>query len=253
LAYWNGSTSPGNSGATDWGWLILPYLKHGSAGTYNSQDPTGIWALYKDKDTLSGNRPDLAWYDSEKVQTYAVHPQLFRFEPGPVSPTTLAMVGAPKSGPDDDGKRPFKLGQVRRSAEILMLMDSSQFYNNGLGDNTWASFTTLWAMQAISTNYCQNWATLAEAQQQFPNGPDAGLNKDYKNDGDMTYDTGPNGATGNNMRFRHMKNTVANALFLDGHVGTFHWKRPGFGGSDLQFKNFILDDLRKQDMKFAGS
>ena len=54
------------------------------------------------------------------------------------------------------------------------------------------------------------------------------------------------------MRFRHLGNTVANALFVDGHVGSFHWKRPGFGGSDLEFKNFILDDLRKQDMKFTG-
>ena len=54
------------------------------------------------------------------------------------------------------------------------------------------------------------------------------------------------------MRFRHLKNTTANALFVDGHVGSFHWKRPGFGGSDILFKNFILDDLRKQDMKFTG-
>jgi prepilin-type processing-associated H-X9-DG protein len=108
-------------------------------------------------------------------------------------------------------------------------------------------------MQAVSTNYCQNWATLADCQQQFPQGPDAGLNKDYATDGAMIYDMGPNGATGNIIRFRHMKNRIANALFLDGHVGSFHWSRPGFGGSDLQFRNFILDDLRKQDMKFFGS
>jgi prepilin-type processing-associated H-X9-DG protein len=254
LGYWNGSSSPSNSGATDWGWLILPYLKHGSSGTYNDQDPTGIWRLYKDKDTVSGTRPDLVWYDSEKVQTYAVHPQLFRFAPGPINPVTLDSQGAPAAGSNDDGKKPFKLGQVRRSTEIIMMMDSSQI-GDMLGQNTWAADTVLWAMQTTTTNYCQNWATFADCQQQFPQGPDAGFNKDYATQGAMLYGDPAIGASGpgNDIRFRHMKNTVANALFLDGHVGSFHWKRPGFGGSDLQFKNFILDDLRKQDMKFFGS
>jgi prepilin-type N-terminal cleavage/methylation domain-containing protein/prepilin-type processing-associated H-X9-DG protein len=253
LGYWSGETSPrGTADGTDWGWLILPYMKHGSAGTYADQDPTGIWKLYKDKDTVSGNNPTLTWYDSEKVQTYAVHPQLFRFAPGPVNPVTLDyQSGTGRSGPDDDGKKPFKVGQIRRSAEILMMMDSSQL-GDGIGQNTWAADTTLWMIQGESTHYCQNWATLADCQQQFPQGPDAGLNKDYDNRGAMQYDSGPNGATGTNMRFRHIKNTTANALFVDGHVGSFHWKHPGFGGSDLQFRNFILDDLRKQDMKFTG-
>src|ERR1700688_1114042 len=35
LYYWDGYTSPPNNpGATDWGWLILPYLKGGTTGTY---------------------------------------------------------------------------------------------------------------------------------------------------------------------------------------------------------------------------
>jgi prepilin-type N-terminal cleavage/methylation domain-containing protein/prepilin-type processing-associated H-X9-DG protein len=250
LGYWNGNGDPTGKGATDWGWLILPYMKHGSSGTYSDQDPTGIWKLYKDKDTISGSNP-ASWYDPEKVQTYAVHPQLFRFAPGPVDPITLNYSGGnAKPGPDDDGKRPFKLGQIRRASEIVMMMDSSQI-GDILGQNTWASDTMLWIMQGESTHYCHNWATLADCQTQFPNGPDAGLNKDYPNSGAMQYDTGPNGATGTDIRFRHMRNTIANALFADGHVDSFRWKRPGFGGSDLQFKNFILDDLRKQDMKFT--
>jgi len=255
IGWWSGETSPrGNADGTDWGWLILPYLKHGSSGTYADQDPTGIWRLYKDKDTVSGSNTTLTWYDSEKVQTYAVHPQLFRFAPGPVNPATLDyQPGTGRPGPDDDGKKPFKVGQIRRSAEIIMMMDSSQI-GDLLGPNTWASDTQLWMMQGPTTSWCQNWATLAECQQQFPQGPDAGFNKDYANQSAMLYGdafgaTGP----GNDMRFRHLKNTTANALFVDGHVGSFHWKRPGFGGSDILFKNFILDDLRKQDMKFLGS
>src|SRR6185295_12518055 len=97
---------------------------------------------YKDKDTISGHST-ASWYNSEKVQTYGVHPQLFRFAPGPVDPITLNYSGAnAKPGPDDDGKKPFKLGQIKRSAEIVMMMDAAQI-GDLLGPNTWAADTTL--------------------------------------------------------------------------------------------------------------
>jgi prepilin-type processing-associated H-X9-DG protein len=54
------------------------------------------------------------------------------------------------------------------------------------------------------------------------------------------------------IRFRHLNNRRANALFADGHVGSFTWNRAGLGGSDLQFRNFILDDMRNQDLRFVG-
>lgn len=249
LGYWSGDF-PGNKGATDWGWLILPYLKKGSSGVYADLDPVGIWTLYKDKDTVSGNYMAAPWYDSEKVQTYSVHPHLFRFAPGPVDRSTLQYFpNALDAGPDNDGMKPFKLGQIRRSSEMIMMMDAVQF-SDQLGPNTWASDATLYAIQSKSTNYCHNWATLKDCEQQFPNGPDAGFNKDYFSHAALDNDGNPATGTGIDVRFRHMKNTVANALFADGHVGAFHWKRPGIGGSDLQFRNFILDDMRRNEMRF---
>src|SRR5438045_9682184 len=38
LGYWAGGGDLNTQGATDWGWLILPYLKKGSSGTFNDQD-----------------------------------------------------------------------------------------------------------------------------------------------------------------------------------------------------------------------
>src|ERR1700761_9137119 len=39
INYWNGESSPSPAdAATDWGWLILPYMKSGSVGTYTGQD-----------------------------------------------------------------------------------------------------------------------------------------------------------------------------------------------------------------------
>ncbi len=250
LNYWNGESDTNVTAhpGTDWGWLILPYMKTGSAGTYSDQDPTVIWKLYKDKDTVSG-ASNASWYDSEKVQTYSVHPILFRYQPGTLNADGSYSSGHAKPGPDDDGQKPFKYSQIRRTSEIIMMMDAVQI-GDELGPNTWASDAKLWMIQGESTSYCQNWATLQQCQQKWPLGPDAGLNKDYQNSGAMQYDTGPNGATGINIRFRHMKNTQANALFCDGHTGSFRWNRPGFGGSELQFKNFILDDNRTQDEIF---
>ncbi len=255
INYWNGESdqnwvpNPNLKPGTDWGWLILPYLKVGSRGSYADQDPTVIWKIYKDKDTISGtyNAP---WYDSEKVQTYSVHPILFRYQPGPLNHDGTYSAGSAKPGPDDDGQRPFKISQIHRPTEVIMVMDAAQIGDELGAANTWASDAKLWMIQGMSTNFCQNWATLAQCQQQFPNGPDAGLNKDYANSSAMQYDTGPNGATGSDMRFRHLRNTIANAVFCDGHVGSFRFNRPGFGGSDLAFRNFILDDNRSQDQIF---
>jgi prepilin-type N-terminal cleavage/methylation domain-containing protein/prepilin-type processing-associated H-X9-DG protein len=249
INYWNGESAPVPADAsTDWGWLVLPYLKSGSAGNYSAQDPTGIWKLYKDKDTISGGNTS-SWYHSEEVQTYSVHPILFRFEPGPLNADGTYSAGQAKPGPADDGQKPFKLAQVRRSSDIIMIMDAVQI-GDEIGPNTWSSDAKFWLLQGISTNYCHNWATLQQAQTQFPKGPDAGLNKDYINSGAMLYDTGANGATGTDVRYRHMNNKQANAVFCDGHASSFHWTRPGFGGTDMQFKNFILDDNRVQDEIF---
>jgi prepilin-type N-terminal cleavage/methylation domain-containing protein/prepilin-type processing-associated H-X9-DG protein len=248
LYYWNGVTSPNSEGATDWAWLILPYLKRGTIGAYSGTDPGGIWALFKDKDTVSGSHT-AAWYDSEKVQTYGVHPHLFRYAPGPLNVDLTYSAANAKPGPEDDGKKPFKLSQIRRSGEIIMMMDAVQL-GDGMGaPNTWASHADLWLIQGDGTGWCQNWATLQQAQTQFPKGPDAGFNKDYATTNDMLA-AHANGGAATQIRYRHLNNRQANALFADGHVGSFRWKRAGLGGSDLQFRNFILDDMRNQDLKF---
>lgn len=248
LNYWTGEGSPNPAAAaTDWGWLILPYLKTGSVGTYTGVDPTGIWRLYKDKDTKSGSN-SAAWYNSEEVQTFSVHPILFRFEPGPLNADGSYSAGSAQPGLPA-GQRPFKVSQITRTSDIIMIMDAVQI-GDELGADTWSSDAKLWMIQGVSTNYCQNWATLQQCATNWPQGPDAGMNKDYDNSGAMQYDTGPNGATGIDVRFRHMNNTEAHAVFCDGHAGVFHWKHPGFGGTDMQFRNFILDDNRVYDEIF---
>jgi prepilin-type processing-associated H-X9-DG protein len=256
LYYWNGDADPTNTGATDWAWLILPYMKKGAPGNYAGTDPGGIWALYKDKDTISGTF-SAPWYDSEKVQTYGVHPHLFRFAPGPLNPDMTYAAANAKPGPEDDGKKPFKISQIRRPTDILMVADAVQI-GDALGPGTWASHADLWLIQGNGTAWCQNWtalgpkgeSVLSQVQAQYPKGPDAGFNKDYPTTAAMTSAWGPAGAAAIQIRFRHLNNRRANAVFVDGHAGSFTWKRSGLGGSDLEFKNFILDNMYLNDLKY---
>lgn len=250
IYYWNGDADPTGTGATDWGWLILPYLKSGSIGTYNGVDPGKIWTLYDDKDTISGQAGSSSSYNSQEVQTYGVLTALFRFAPGPLNRDLTYNKALAQPGAQDDGDKPFKVAQIRRPSDTIMMMDAAQIGNQGV---PWSSDADLWLIQGsyVQDQWFQPGGLLAYCVQNWPQGPDAGMNKDYATYADMESDTGPNDAMGNDLRFRHMNNTQANALFCDGHCETFHWKHPGTGGTDLQFRNFILDDYRTVDLHFA--
>ena len=152
---------------------------------------------------------------------------------------------------------------VKRPSDIIMVMDAAQIANEGLSDptltGTWDADADLWAIQGGS--YQSN--LLAYQSKGYPSflayeihlvgpNPDAGLNQDWLSYSQMTgaQVRTPFPSNGNDLRFRHKGNTQANALFFDGHVDSFTYKHPGTGGSDLQWKNFILDDYRWGDIKW---
>jgi len=280
IYYWNGVGDWTGTGATDWGWEILPYLKTGSTGTYSAnsnQSPGTLWKLYKDTDTVRGTYipgsytvgggPLFPQYSPDQVQTYGVLTAPFRFYPGLFSPKTGYYVTTPTPSSQTVGAHPMKVEQVKRPADIIFVMDASQIGNQGIGVFGSSTYLGTWCADA-DLNYIQNegeqnlWSShtnpLAYAEENYPGVPgypagsvDAGLNKDYSTYNAMYTDSGPNYAQGNDIRFRHMNNTQANALFADGHCGSFHFKHPGYGGTDLQFKNFLLDDYRLEDLKLV--
>jgi prepilin-type N-terminal cleavage/methylation domain-containing protein/prepilin-type processing-associated H-X9-DG protein len=268
LYYWNGDGDPpgAQNGATDWGWLILPYIKGGSSGTYAGQDAGALWALFKDKDTVdgtyqpSGPTAPYPQYSPAKTETYSVLTWPFHFAPGYMTlngyidnsaptPTTFATAG----------EVPYKIGQVNRSSDMIEVMDAAQIGNQGLQttglSGTWACDADLWDIQSNFQSYLFTyWQNpLAYYAKTFPNGPDAGFNQDWQDYNQMTGTVvhTPFFSAGNDLRFRHLNNTQGNALMFDGHVETFHWKHPGSGGTDLQFKNFILDNYRWPDIKWV--
>jgi len=196
-------------------------------------------------------------YSPDKVQTYGVLSALFRFEPGPL--TNVTTYKTTLAGPGRNGSAPFKLEQIKRPSDIIMVMDAAQIGNEGLYpkypnlSGTWAADADLWNIQASQVQF--DWykpGLLLYCQTFWPNGPDAGFNQDWTTYNDMENATyGPFNSMRNDLRFRHMNNTQANALFADGHCGSFSWKHPGSGGTDLQFKNFILDDYKTEYLNWA--
>jgi prepilin-type N-terminal cleavage/methylation domain-containing protein/prepilin-type processing-associated H-X9-DG protein len=267
IYYWNGdgdNTVP--NGATDWTFLLLPYFnKSGATGTYAGNDAGSLAAIYKDKDTFDGTyhpaspTAPMGTYDPAKQQNYSVLTWPFHFQPGLVDgqlqPTTPAQ-----PGPQDDGEIPYKVGMVKRPSEIIAVGDAAQIANEGLANTgltgTWMADADFWAIQGASfqSNLLVYWKDpLGGFVSASPNGlPDAGLNQDWQ---DYAHMTGARNTQyksfGNDLRFRHMNNTQMNALMFDGHVESFHYKHPGNGGSDLQFRNFILDNYRWGDIKWS--
>ena len=239
IAYWDGYTSPNLEGATDWAWLILPYMKKGASGVYSGMEPDQLWVLFKDKDTVTGSSTDA--FDAEKVQTYGVNQILFGFAPGGLQADgyPLRNNGAPGSG--DDAKRPFKLGQIKNGSEMILILDAAQIGNQGARPNSWAADADLTFLQG--TNYDCRMLGLEAMAAKYPQGVDSGMNKDYASYVHLQIDKGPNNARGNDMRFRHMKNAQANALLADGSAKSFRYNRPGPGGCEIEWRNLIPREL----------
>jgi prepilin-type N-terminal cleavage/methylation domain-containing protein/prepilin-type processing-associated H-X9-DG protein len=274
LYYWNGDGDPTipTNGATDWSFLLLPYFNRaGATGTYAGNSAGSLGAIYKDKDTIDGtyvpasSTAPMATYDPSMQQNYSVLTWPFHFAPGLVNSNlqyTTSGTYAAQPGPQDDGEVPYKVGMVKRPSDIIMVMDASQIAQEGLPSGstltgTWMADADLWNIQSsFQSNLIANpFSLLSYYTKYYPNGPDAGLNQDWQTYTQMTSMrvTTPFYSLGNDLRFRHMNNTQSNALFFDGHCDSFHYKHAGSGGTDLQFKNFILDDYRWGDIKWQSA
>jgi prepilin-type N-terminal cleavage/methylation domain-containing protein/prepilin-type processing-associated H-X9-DG protein len=281
IYYWNGDGDPTKpNGATDWTFLLLPYFNRaGATGTYAGNTAGSLGAIYKDKDTIDGtyvpanSTAPFATYDPSMQQNYSVLTWPFHFAPGLFSTdgdydgeTGGKNGGTAYPGPQDDGEVPYKIGMVKRPSEIIEVMDAAQIGNEGFPSGstltgTWMADADLWDIQnSFQSNlflYPYNLAAwyMSQSGGGFVNGPDAGFNTDWQTYNQMTSKrtSTPFFSIGNQLRFRHMSNTQSNALFFDGHCDSFHYKHPGSGGTDLQFKNFILDDYRWEDMKWDSS
>jgi prepilin-type processing-associated H-X9-DG protein len=132
------------------------------------------------------------------------------------------------------------VGSIKRSAEIVLIMDGAQIQtsndaNSGLPDNNfWGASATAYSIDGWRENggwiYSPDWlltgTVIGGAVTSDDGQPiNPGFNRDAKNIAIVQ----PGVTTNGDIRWRHVNNTTANFLFVDGHVEA-HSISPNPGG-----------------------
>lgn len=217
----------------DWSTLLVYELnsKFGTSyqqqSTYNGGMDVFNRGIFRDVDTVQGDAP----------LHYSCHPRLMP-NISSVDPATNLY-----------DLQPYKLGRIKRSSEMVLIMDGSQWQTSNSGDaNWWGVQYTAWALD--------NWRWGQFGSTYTPAPLDYLQSGNPKADNGTPLDIGPNQDTANNIgylwwdctngqvRFRHMNNTAGNFLFCDGHVEAHYvGKKNSYGNftTDLLGKNVNAD------------
>jgi prepilin-type processing-associated H-X9-DG protein len=199
----------------------------GKYGT-NYQDLSGQAArlkdAFRDKDTVEG----------KGFIHYSAHPRLM---------PDLAMKDF--SLPTQPFLQPYKLSKIRRSSEIVLIMDGTQIgqVTGNPDPELWQAFATAYKLDRFnlqSGGIPYSFLLLDRPSARPDASIDPGPNKDASNQQYGHLDN-PDG----NIRWRHMNNKSANFLFVDGHAEPRQLKKasvPGTPGScDLKRSSILVN------------
>ena len=208
--YWDG-TPPGNSGfdsnrSADWSLLLLNFLSNKYDINYTGHAQTGgeaarLREVFKDTDTLPGTG----------ILHYSAHPRLM---PN-IDDLDISVPGAaPATGP---WLKPYRISKLRRSSEIVLMMDGTQTQTVG-GPAGWGAYATAYKLDNQALYTISRGLLIYDHPNQNNDTPvNGGPNKEARSQADE-------GA--GNIRWRHQKNTRACFLFVDGHVEPRLYKSP---------------------------
>jgi prepilin-type N-terminal cleavage/methylation domain-containing protein/prepilin-type processing-associated H-X9-DG protein len=259
--YWNGvSPITYNSGgspqnynyATDWTLLIQSDLNSTILSTYTQTGETQqqataqilskVRAVFMCPDAPPGPAND----PNNLIYQYICHPRLM---PVLGSEDYLAAAGNPFGTPPP--LKVYKISQIKRSSEIAYIMDGSL---EQLPSGAWRvagipvgiGLSEGWiGWSANFGNLTDNYASMNDgATQATPVNMLSNWDQGNKNNAINT-DTylpgnGPFRSNPFNIRFRHMNNTVANALMIDGHVESYTFN-PNTNVTSMLDKNIFVN------------
>jgi prepilin-type processing-associated H-X9-DG protein len=212
FGYWDGTQGGGNgSGAADWAVLLLQVLR-GGGNTYTTQALSGkTRTMFTDTDTLDTNlAPD-------QILHYSAHPRLMP-----------SMYSDPQTG---KLAVPYKVASIRRSSEVILIMDGAQVQNQ-----SYRCMATAYKIDGEQYYKGPTYLLFNSTSAKNETSINAGVNTDAK-----TFNQAPPSADGQ-IRFRHMKNTMANFLFVDGHSESRAYKSAT--QTDVLQKNVNTDGYR---------
>jgi len=219
--------NPQYSGETaDWTTLLLDVLNRRGAGYGTGQTVVGtanpaLRALFICPTV--GIEPSTQSF----ITHYSSHPRIL-----PDLSTTNFHAGTGKL-------KGYKLARIKRSAEMAIIFDASVADPSASGQ--WISFAVAFALDKVGNAnppYLTDSYALAptlNASQPVDLTPKRktgfGPPQDINTDGDNNL---------GNIRFRHVKDTIANVLMVDGHVETFRYNK-GKKTTDLLLKNVYVN------------
>jgi len=201
IGKWDGSTIINPAGAdpnkaTDWSYLLQAMMSKASDGTYITRNTgLGVRKLFTDADT-AGNMGLAAGTD---MLHYTAHPRLMP-----------DVSGGSKDFPFHPNKIrvPYKIGTVRRSSDVVLIMDGCQVAAFG-----WRALSVCYRIDNDGSGKSRFLDVAPYLNFDDPVAADNGNS--------VAGQTNVDPPTNNNneamIRWRHMKNTVANFLYVDGH------------------------------------
>jgi prepilin-type N-terminal cleavage/methylation domain-containing protein/prepilin-type processing-associated H-X9-DG protein len=225
--YWDGGAQWQLAG--DWSTLLLNTMSGKYGSNYNdlANQATRLKDAFRDADTQEG----------KGFIHYSAHPRLMpdlnMIEPDPTVP-------APKPK-----LRPYKMSKVKRSAEIVLVMDGTQIAQvPGNSDPAlWQSFATAYKLDRyniLSGGQPFSYLLFDRVTARPDTSIDPGSNQDASSMQPGNADL-PDG----NIRWRHMNNKSANFLFVDGHAEPRQLKKaslPGTPGTcDVKRSNILVN------------
>jgi prepilin-type processing-associated H-X9-DG protein/prepilin-type N-terminal cleavage/methylation domain-containing protein len=190
-------------GAADWSTLLVNEMNGRYGSTYRTEGTgasTFNRGIFRDVDTMDGDAP----------LHYSCHPRLMPQwgENDPANPRVMLQPG--------------KISRIKRNAEMALIMDGSQWQIVQGDNNSWGTQPVAWALDSWRFGEFGTAYSSAPLDYLLFNNPNA--------DNGANIDIGPNQDTSNDMawlwwdctngqvRARHLNNTAANFLFVDGHV-----------------------------------
>jgi len=249
--YWNGTNTLTGYDATkagDWSTLLTNTLSSRLGSNYTQQAQThGASSfnrgVFLDVDVNTGGDAPLH---------YSCHPRLMP-NIAPVSISNPIFF----DGTQTHGSVPYKIGSIKRNAEIVLIFDGGVFKNNsgpGFSDTNYFGALAVGAY-VDEMRYTGGYGGLRpdfflydnsfndDGQPIFP-----GFNRDATDQFGTPAPGNPDGfqASAGDIRWRHLNNTTANFLFVDGHVESHSISpNPVAGGSpyktDLMGRNFNVN------------
>lgn len=218
--YWSGGSTPSASG--DWTTLLANTMSNRYPNNYADTIAAGL--MYNGDSFRGGPRAmficptAIAPEEDGFITHYSCHPRLMP-NIGSTDAWLLAATGKTAT------YVPYKIGKIKRGAEIAILWDGAQKPDSGgTGHRQWGTNVTaggidngrftrdnyLVRYDLFSASYMRDQASIDMNISGQPTG-----SRYINTDGQTNW---------GNPRFRHGRNNVCNALHVDGHVGSYGFR-----------------------------